>query len=423
MNTPPVTLTIEHLGGRGDGVAAIGEQRYFVPLSAPGDVVTIRPVESTAEGIRGEIIELVTPSPDRQEPPCLHFGRCGGCLVQHVAPAAYDDFKRRQVIAAVERAGGDPAVVTEIVTVAPRTRRRAALVAKRVSAGLALGFHEHRSHFIVDVQDCPVMHPLLQAALPAFRAALTELLPLGASATITLLKLDSGIDALIGLERQPDLAGREALAALAEAADLGRLSISVGEGAAEPLAERRPSSLAFGGVPVAIPPGAFLQAAEDAEATLLAEVRAGTAGAENIADLYAGCGTFALPLAVAGASVLAVEGFGPAIEALAAAARKAGPAIRLETAQRDLAREPLEPDELAGFDAVVFDPPRAGAREQAIRLSRSEVPALVAVSCNPATFARDARLLIEGGYRLERVVPLDQFLWSAHVELVARFRR
>ncbi|MBU0724408.1 MAG: class I SAM-dependent RNA methyltransferase [Alphaproteobacteria bacterium] len=424
-NTPPVTLAIEHLGGRGDGVATHQGERYFVPLALPGDVVSLRPVEATAEGIRGEIVELVTASPDRQDAPCEHFGRCGGCLLQHVAPAAYADFKRAQVLVAVERAGGDPAIVAELATIPPRSRRRATLVARRVSAGLALGFHEHRGHFIVDVQDCPILHPALMAVFPALRETLALLLEMGESATIALLKLDSGIDALIDLERQPDLAGREALAALAETADLCRLSIRIGGINATPelAAERRPASQSFGGIAVPVPPGAFLQATDAAEAILVGAVTQAVAGAKRIADLYAGCGTFALPMAAAGASVLAAEGFAPALDALTTAARRASPGLALETSLRDLARDPLQADDLADFDAVVFDPPRAGAREQTTQIAASEVPVVVAVSCNPSTFSRDAKILIEGGYTLERVLPVDQFLWSAHVELVAVFRR
>lgn len=422
-NTPPLELTVEALGVRGDGIAQAGGKRYFVPLTVPGDRLLVRPVEETGDGIRAEILEMLQAGPDRREPPCPHFGRCGGCTLQHMTDAAYRAYKQALLLEAVAREGIDPELIGGLVTVPPRSRRRAILVARKLAQGTVLGFHEHRGHFIVDIEDCTVLAPALQAVLPPLRALLDALLPAAGNARATMLKLDGGIDLLLDLPQTPDLAGREALAGFAEAADLARLSITIEGGTPELLAERRAATISFAGIMVAVPPGTFLQATAEAEAALLDAVLAGVGGAKTIADLYAGCGTFSLPLATTGAAVHAVEGHAPALEALAAAGLKAGPTVKLTTEKRDLAGDPLSGAELDRFEAVVFDPPRTGARSQAAALAKSDVPVVVAVSCNPATFARDMRLLLDGGYRLERITPIDQFLWSAHLELVAVFRR
>ncbi|MCH2393299.1 class I SAM-dependent RNA methyltransferase [Oceanibaculum sp.] len=421
-NTPPVELTVTALGVRGDGLAEAGGKRYFVPLTVPGDRLLVRPLEETGDGIRAEILELLEAGPDRREPPCPYFGRCGGCTLQHLTDTAYRAYKQALLLDAVAREGIDPELIAELVTVPPHSRRRAILVARKLAQGTVLGFHEHRGHFIVDIEECTVLAPALMAVLPPLRALLDRLLPAAGNARATMLSLDGGIDLLLDLPEMPDLAGREALAGFAAEADLARLSITIEGGTPELLAERRAATLSFAGIPVAVPPGAFLQATPEAEAALLEAVLAGVGEAKSVADLYAGCGTFSLPLAAKGAAVHAVEGHAPALEALATASRKAGSSVKLTVEKRDLAGDPLAEDELNRFDAVVFDPPRTGARSQAAALAKSQVPVVVAVSCNPATFARDMRLLLEGGYQLERITPIDQFLWSAHLELVAVFR-
>lgn len=422
-NTPPVEVTVTALGVRGDGLAEAGGKRYFVPLTVPGDRLLVRPLEETGDGIRAEILELLEAGPDRREPPCPYFGRCGGCSLQHLTEESYRAHKHGLLLDMLAREGIDPALAADSVTVPPHSRRRTILVARKLAQGTVLGFHEHRGHFIVDIAECTVLDPALMAVLPPLRALLDGLLPAAGNARATLLKLEGGTDLLLDLPEAPDLAGREALAGFAETADLARLSITIESGTPELVAERRAATLSFAGLPVAVPPGGFLQATPEAETALREAVLAGVGAAKIIADLYAGCGTFSLPLAANGAAVHAVEGHAPALEALAAASRKAGPSVKLSIEKRDLAADPLAEGELDRFDAVVFDPPRAGARSQAAALANSQVPTVIAVSCNPATFLRDAKLLIGGGYRLERITPIDQFLWSAHLELVAVFRR
>lgn len=437
-NADPVELTVELVGGRGDGVGhaevKLGwETRMrsvFVPYTLPGERVLARPEADRGEGVFASPIELVAASPDRVEPPCPHFMTCGGCALQHWAAAPYAAWKAEQVRGHLRRVGLDAVEVAEPVRAAPGTRRRADLAARRLKAGTVLGFHERQDSRIVDIRECPVLDPALQAVLPAFRAALHERLEEGETADLQLALLDTGVDALLVLPGHPDLAAREAWARLADSLDLARLSVRrSGEGHdhTEPLAARRPATIRLGGVDVAPPPGGFLQATRSGETAIRDAVLAAAEGADHRLDLFAGIGTLALPLVAGGPAgggpVTAVDGDARAIAALRAAADAAGLGGRLATKVRDLFARPYEATELDGFGLVVFDPPRAGAKAQAEALASSAVPTVAAVSCNPATFARDARTLIDGGYRLDRVAPIDQFLWSPHIELVAAFRR
>ena len=304
--------------------------------------------------------------------------------------------------------------------VPPHDRRRAVFSAVGRRSGSALGFSEAASHAIVDVLDCEVLVPDLVRLLPSLRVRLSKLLAPGARLQAVATATETGVDLLLEGDLALDLGAREILAELAASTDLARLSWRQPGRTAEPIAERRTPIVRFDGIPAELPPGTFLQASRAGEAALIAAVRDGVGAAARIVDLHAGIGTFSLPLAQA-ARVQAVEGDAESVRALSrSAAARAG---RLSVERRDLARDPPDPASLAGVDAVVFDPPRAGARAVAEVLASARVPAAVAVSCNPATFARDARILIDGGYRLRSVRPIDQFLWSPHVELVAHFRR
>ena len=417
-----VELTVTTIGARGDGLADWEGGRVFLPLTAPGDRVRARLGPATAEGRRGEVVDWLARGEGVAEPVCRHFGRCGGCTLQHLAPAAYRAWKAGQAAAALARAGFESESSPEVAATLPGGRRRAEFTLLRRGGAVLVGFSERLSHRLVDLAECPVLEPQL-AALPALlRLHLGAVLPEGGAAEATATLLEGGVDLLLTGPQRLDLPARLALADLAEAADLGRLSWRPdGRTPPEPVAARRPVRALFGGVVVEPPAGGFLQASRDGEAALIAAVLAGVgAGQGALADLYCGCGTFSLPLAAAGWRVHGVDGTAPALAALGAAARTV-PGVTTEL--RDLGRQPLEPRELARFSAAVFDPPRAGAAAQAAALAASAVPVVVAVSCNPATFARDARLLAGGGYRLVSALAVDQFLWSAHLELVAVFRR
>ncbi|HYD67494.1 class I SAM-dependent RNA methyltransferase [Azospirillum sp.] len=414
-----VEAVVQEVGARGDGLATVEGARVFVPLTVPGDRVRVRLGEAKGDGVRGELLELLEPGPGRGDPACAHFGACGGCTLQHMADDAYAAWKVGLVRGALGRVGLAEVPMAPLSRTPPGGRRRARLAALRRGRRVWLGFNERLSHRLVDLAACPVLVPRLEAVLPPLRAVLAEVLPDGATADVVATDLDGGVDLLLIGPPRLDLAARERLAAFAEAADVARLSWQADDRTgAEPVAHRRPVAVRFAGVPVVPGPGAFLQASAAGEAALATAVLENVGEAARVADLFAGLGTFTLPLAQR-AAVHAVEGDAPALAALARAAR----GLRVTTERRDLFGEPLSAKELDRFDAVVFDPPRAGAAEQAKTLAASKVPVVVAVSCNPATFARDARTLVDGGYAFNRVYPVDQFLWSAHVEVVGVFRR
>lgn len=394
---------VVRLGARGDGVTASGR---FVPGAVPGDMVA-------ADG-------TVSPGPNHVAPVCRHVPECGGCILQHFADAAYADWMAERIGAALAGAGiaaGDyaPAHLSP-----PRSRRRASLRAVKRDGRLVLGFNADASHRIVDLIECHVLLPELAALVAPLRTLLGAALRDGQGAGVSMTRSEAGIDLLLSNVAAGSLREIERLTAFASAHDLVRLSVENAQGI-ETIIEARTPVVTLGGAAVALPPAAFLQATLDGEAALQAAVLDAAAGAARVADLFCGVGTFALPLARAGARVTAADAAKAAVDALGAAARGAG--LRVETLHRDLFRAPLGTAELAGFDAVVADPPRAGAAAQAAELARSRVPTIVMVSCNPNTFARDAAMLCEAGYRLGRVWPVGQFRWSPHIELVARFAR
>lgn len=425
-----IEVTVDSLGGRGDGVAQPGttglDKPVFVPFALPGERVRVRVVSEISAGYKAEILELLSEAPERVEPPCPHFGPCGGCTVQHLAPKAYETWKRELVVQALRRRGFEAPPVGELFAVGQGTRRRATLAARRAGKRVLLGFHGRESHEIEDIRGCHVLTARLVELLAPLRTALASVLTAKETAEVALLDSETGVDVLVTSREAPGLAAREALAALAQDRDLARIAwVPAGESGAEPepVALRRAPVLTFGGIPVEPPPGGFVQPTAEGAAALTDAVTAWLDGVSGpVADLYAGCGTFTLPLTKL-ANVHAVEGGEAAMAALWQAARRNDLAGRVTAEVRDLASDPLNPDELSVFGAVVFDPPRAGAKDLAESLAESEVPTVVAVSCNPNTFARDARALVEGGYRLEEVRPVDQFIWTGHVELAAVFRR
>ncbi len=396
-------VTIDRLGHLGDGIAG----GVFVPGTLPGEVV-----EGTVEGDRLRDLRILTPSPDRVTPPCPHARTCGGCTMQHAADALVARWKEGIVATALRQQGID-AEVLPILTSPPRSRRRATFHGRRTKGGGLVGFHAKASATLIPTPDCLLVTPALRAVLPALAALTAAGGSRSGELALTVTETLSGPDVAVTGGKAPDAPLRAALAGLAEAHGLARLTWD-----GETVALRTPPRLRLGPAPVDLPPGAFLQATAEGEAALVAAVRQATAGARRIADLFSGCGTFALPLAQT-AEVHAVEADPAMTAALDRAARHTPGLKRITTETRDLFRRPLEPDELARFDAVVLDPPRAGAEAQAARLAAARVPRIAMLSCNPASFARDCRRLTDAGYVIGWVQPVDQFRWSPHVEVAA----
>lgn len=393
---------IIRIAAKGDGVTATGRH---VPLTAPGDRLAVD----------GSIL----PGPHHVEPPCIHFPACGGCELQHVDEASLAEFVTARVTGALAGQGVTPAIVLPAHISPPRTRRRASLRAARQSRKIVIGFAESGSHTLIDLAMCEVLDPRLFALLAPLRALLGQVLPDKRAAHVRMSLADQGVDLLLEGVRIEGLAAEEALLDFAGTQNLARLTIDEGDGP-QTRWEPEPVTVSFGGVPVAFPPFAFLQATPDGEAALVEAVRQALPAQGAIADLFCGLGTFALALGE-GRPVYAAEGARDLVLSLKLAANRAQ--RRLVADHRDLFRRPLTPEELNRFAAIVIDPPRAGAREQVMQLARSAVPLIAYVSCNPASFARDAAHLMEGGYALQSVKPVGQFRWSTHVELVGIFRR
>ncbi len=414
-----VTLDILEVGARGDGVADHDGQRWFVPFTLPGETVEAEPRDKRGAGIAAELVEVLAPSRHREVPPCTHFKICGGCALQHWRRDAYTAWKVDLITRALQQHGVDAPRFEPPLVGAPGERRRADFVLRRQGRRILAGFHERSSPRVVDVTTCVVARPALTALLEPLRKSLAAILPDGGAADAIVNETDSGLDLLLRPHRRLDLSleRREALVTLAEQADLARLSWG-DRATAEPIAIRRTPLMLLGDARVDPPPGAFLQATRRAEQAMRATVAGWTGDAARLVDLFAGIG--ALSLGRAG-KVALFENDRPAVQAVEAAARRLGSRVTVE--RRDLFRNPLTATELDAFDAVLLDPPRAGAAAQSGELARAKAARVVYASCDPGSFSRDARTLQDGGYRLEKLLPIDQFLWSAHVELIALFTR
>ena len=414
-----VELLVDRLGAQGDGVAQYRGEPIFLPFTLPGDRVRAGLGVRRGGGREGRVVEWLARGKGRGDPPCTHFGLCGGCALQHLDQASYREFKLGALSTALERVRIDPGVVQPLRVVSA-ARRRARL-------GLVRQYHPHlparigyRARFrydLVDLTQCAVLEPALFTLVAELRLIAGELLPPGGTAEVTLTRTDSGVDLLLEAAERPGLTALDALARFAEHRDLARIVWRVPSDEIL-VVERRPVRVLLSGVAVPYPSGAFLQASEAAEAILVEEVLAGIGPRRPVLDLYAGLGTFTFALAPGG--VHAVEGDERAVTALA---RSASGRTGITVERRNLALDPLPSEALTAYAAAVFDPPRAGALRQAAALAASTIPTVVAVSCSPATFARDAARLVAGGFCLERVVPVDQFVWTPHLELAAVFRR
>ncbi|MCX7319035.1 MAG: methyltransferase [Hyphomicrobiales bacterium] len=403
-------ITIDHVGHRGDGVS-IDRPPTFVPFTLPGEIVDT----DNSDG-RYRLVQIEQKSAERIDPFCRYFARCGGCAIQHWQPTPYQAWKRQIVIDTLSQAGID-GTVDPLIDAHGAGRRRVTLHARYKDGQTLVGFAEAASHAIVAIADCPILDPALAGALDAARAVAALLKAMDKPLDIQVTAADNGLDIDVRGSGPISTALISQLSALAAEHRLARLTRH-----GELVLMRAPPVVTMGKASVALPPGAFLQATAAGEEALAALVLQHCKGAKVIADLFCGIGPFALRLA-AKAKIQAIDNDAKAIASLQQAI-KATPGLKPITAEaRDLFRRPLVAQELRDIDAVVFDPPRAGAQAQAERLAASKVPLVVAVSCNVQSFARDARILIDGGYRLQAVTPVDQFRHTPHIELVARFTR
>jgi 23S rRNA (uracil1939-C5)-methyltransferase len=424
-----VTAHIERVGVEGDGVATSPDgTKLYIPDALPGEAVRARPVRRMGDGWFAPHDGVLAASSARATPPCVHFGKCGGCVLQHWQEAPYLDWKVGQVRAALTRAGFAVPAIAPIQMTPPRSRRRMDLALARKAGRVLAGLHWRGEEAIEDLRDCVVLAPRLSALIGPLRTLGGTIKALRRTGSAIGNLLDDGVDLLLRTDSPLDAADREALIAFARAQNLVRLSWAPPRGSAEPVIVLRPPRLTLSGVVVEPPPGAFLQASLTGEAAISAAVVAGVTERlptrARIAELYAGCGTLTFALAADGrVRVAAFEGDAPSAAALRQAANRSGLAGRIEVGQRDLVRQPLLAKALAGFAAVVLDPPHAGAAVPIAQIAAAKVPVVVYVSCNPATLGRDAGVLRDAGYRLDTVTPIDQFLWSARIEMVAVFRQ
>jgi len=406
-------LVISRLGYEGDGIADTPGGAVYVPYTLAGERV-----RATVAGDRAALGEVITASPDRVVAVCRHFQTCGGCAMQHLSSDRYVAWKAGILGGALSQ-HGIAANVVPMVSAGLGTRRRANFGAKRGPHGVLLGFHEPRGHRILDLAECPILSPEIANRLPALRTLLDAVLPRNTGLRLIVTVVANGVDVVIeGAGTAPTPGQREAIAAAAREARLLRVSLD-----RDPIYVAGEPVLRFGTVDVVPPPGVFLQAVPEIDAAMARTiVNALGKKAKRVADLFCGLGTFTFPIA-ARAEVHAIDSDKRALAALEAAHKRAQGVKPVTVLARDLMRDPLSSRELDGFDAVVLDPPRAGAQDQASRIAKSKVPTVIAVSCAPGTLARDLEIMLAGGYVIDTITPFDQFLYSQHLETVAVLRR
>lgn len=415
-------LTVTHLSSKGDGISLLGDKKIFVPYTLPGDCILAK-LSSQQDGtVRGDLIKIIEESPQRIPPACPHFTVCGSCRFQHMNPDAYQGYKTQKVITALHNQGFESPPLEQLVVLPSKTRRRANFKAVKTQDGISLGYHRRASHHIVDIRQCPVVAPVIESLLPALRLLLNEALGVKQKAEVYLTEALAGLDVLLKTDPIPELsiALREKLVDFARLHKLARLSVTCGK-FEEPIVTFEAPTVVFSGIHVEIDPSGFLQASQLADEVLARTVASYLPQKfAKAADLFCGRGTFTFLLAKH-AKVYAVEMDKRALNALKKASNLHQ--LPIHTEQRNLFSHPLSSSELNKYQVVVLNPPRIGAAKQAKQIASSHVPCVVMVSCNPTTFAHDARILREGGYQLEKITPIDQFLWSEHIELAALFKK
>lgn len=417
-------LTIGQLGPKGDGISRGPHGRIYVDRALPGDRIHAGPLRSDDGLARAEILKILVPSPHRQKPPCAHYDRCGSCTLQHLDPDYYRRWKIQMVTESLARYGLEPREWLKPVFIGSGNRRRATFSVRRQRDQLVMGYYRRRSREIGDIDSCLVADPKILALRAKIKPLLKPLLAEGRTIDVFFQLVGEQVDMVItgriGRGGKPDAASRTTLSGMAQVLSITRVGWRDTESMPVlSLVDRGRVSAKFGMLNVELPPASFLQPTSEGEGALIDAVLGALPAKGTFADLFSGCGTFSGPMLERG-SVDAYESLPAQVRALSKAAEKQG---ALKVFRRDLFAAPLRRDELNRYDAIVFDPPRAGCREQAEAMASSRAPLLIGVSCNPATFSRDARILCDGGYRFQSLRIVDQFLWSHHVELVGVFTK
>lgn len=424
-----IELGISGLGASGDGMAETPAGKFYVPLTAPGDRVRAEELSMRGDAHLCRATEILEASPARRVPPCPHFAAigkagCGGCSLQHLDEKTYRAFKLSVVETALRHAKAEPKEWAEPSWTGEGQRRRAVFAARHMGRAVAIGFNEAASPNICDLATCLILDPRIMALLPGLRAVLPEVMKQGEKLDVQVSLVGGALDVVLVRKESFSPLAVSAFAGFMEDRKIARLSWRQDANAApETLLLRQTPEAVFGGHAVRVPAGGFMQASDKGEAALVAAVLEGLEGVDFAADLFCGSGTFALPMAALGMKVVAADSDAPAVDALAECVRRDVLGGKLQTAKRNLMRQPMMASELEGFSGVALDPPRVGAVSQVAEIVKARVPRVVAVSCNPATFARDASALLSGGYVLQKVWPVDQFLYSPHMELAALFVR
>ncbi|MBL4801982.1 MAG: class I SAM-dependent RNA methyltransferase [Emcibacter sp.] len=416
-----IRVKIDYIGAQGNGVAEGPDGPVYVPFSVDGDELEIK-----LQGKQGRITHIHEPSAKRIMPVCRHFGRCGGCSLQHISQDHYGHWMETQVKQALSHRGFENVTILDVEISPIGSRRRARLSAMGRSGGnVVLGFAERSSHNIIDVTECSVLKPEIVTFIEPLRKFLSGQLKNRQKMNIQITSAENGLDVILEGAGEPDLDLRMDIAAFAEEQDVARIcwqDTKLKKPFYDFLSERRKPYVFVADRQVFLPPGSFLQATKEGEIALTRHMKSILAEADKVVDIFAGCGTFTVAL-IGDKAVHAVEGKEDMVVALKQSSNQMGKIRNLTTEIRDLFLRPLLPHELNKYDGVILDPPRAGARDQVQEIANSDIKNLVMVSCNPATFARDARILVDAGFVMGDILPVDQFLYSPHLELVAGFKR
>lgn len=418
-----IEVTIFGIGNKGDGLGKDDSGHgFYVPYATEGDVLKVRVTGKRDDDFIAEIREIVTPGEHRTDAPCPYYTRCGGCNLQHIDSKSYSQWKSHKVWETLRRSQITTALDAPVL-VGPHSRRRASFAVMKKGKKIIFGFNAKGSHRIEEIGHCLLLNDPLNKLIAPLRDLMPQIMKREGRGDIIINYPGDAADIVFALPGPVELKVHQHLVRFAERYNIGRLSWQQdGKGSPEIIAQRCAVTTRFSETLVELPPAPFLQPSKDGETALVNFALSALNHEKKILDLYAGCGSFTFALATVGI-VHAVESHAPALKSLELSAGRAGLGGRITTEVRDLDRQPLMGKELSRFDAILFDPPRAGAREQTRFLAESDVPLIIAISCNPATFGRDAAILIEGGYEIEKIMPVDQFTWSDHVEVAAIFRK